>query len=111
MGKLLLHTADSDYIQNINTFSNRSHSLECSQRDSCASIAATMAAALSHKLLLCILGADYKCKDSSGMCALDYILDYEEWMDCSHFNDDMRARLKGENYCVDASCPIQYRCL
>ena len=70
-----------------------------------------MAAALSHKLLLCILGADYKCKDSSGMCALDYILDYEEWMDCSHFNDDMRARLKGENYCVDASCPIQCRCL
>eukprot|EP00731_Ephydatia_muelleri_P024128 Em0016g399a len=43
---------------------------------------------------LIVRGADYKCKDSSGMCALDYILDYEEWMDCSHFNDDMRARLK-----------------
>ena len=34
------------------------------------------------------------------MCALDYILDYEEWMDCSYFNDDMRARLKGENFCA-----------
>ncbi len=46
---------------------------------------------------LCV-GADYRTTDASGQCAFDYISDYEEWMDCGYFSDDVRARLKGTSF-------------
>ncbi len=46
---------------------------------------------------LCV-GADYRATDASGQCAFDYISDYEEWIDCGYFSDDVRARLKGTSF-------------
>ena len=40
-------------------------------------------------------GADYRLQDLSGKCAFDYILDHKEWIESGHFNDEVRARLKG----------------
>ena len=30
------------------------------------------------------------------MTAFDYIVDFEEWIDCGYFNEEVKARLKGE---------------
>ena len=32
----------------------------------------------------------------TGLTAFDFIMDYDEWIECGHFTDEIRARLKGE---------------
>ena len=29
------------------------------------------------------------------MAAFDFVVDYEEWIECGYFNEEIRARLKG----------------
>lgn len=48
-------------------------------------------------------GADYRAQDTSGRCAFDYIKDHKEWIDSGHFNDEVRARLKGKDFCIHDS--------
>ena len=31
----------------------------------------------------------------SGLSAFDFIMDYDEWIECGYFTDEIRARLKG----------------
>ena len=35
-----------------------------------------------------------------GMTAFDFVVDYDEWIECGYFNDEIRARLKGVFTCV-----------
>jgi hypothetical protein len=30
-----------------------------------------------------------------GLTAFDYIVDFEEWIECGYFNEEIKARLKG----------------
>ena len=30
-----------------------------------------------------------------GMAAFDCVVDYDEWIECGYFNEEIRARLKG----------------
>lgn len=32
----------------------------------------------------------------TGQTAFDYIIDYEEWIECGYFDDEIKARLKGK---------------
>ena len=50
-------------------------------------------------------GADYRAQDIRGRYAFDYISDHKEWIDSGHFNDEVRARLKGimTNYILNTS--------
>ena len=34
------------------------------------------------------------------MTAFDFVVDYEEWIECGYFNDEIRARLKGTYACT-----------
>ena len=34
----------------------------------------------------------------SGLTALDFILDFDEWIECGYFSDEIRARLKGKHF-------------
>lgn len=36
-----------------------------------------------------------------GLTALDYIVDYDEWIDCGYFGDEIKARLKGKIYIMN----------
>ena len=47
-------------------------------------------------MIAMFIGADYHVQDISGKYAFDYIRDHKEWVDSGHFNDEVRARLKGE---------------
>ena len=31
----------------------------------------------------------------AGLTAFDFIMDYDEWIECGYFSDEIRARLKG----------------
>ncbi len=31
-----------------------------------------------------------------GLTAFDFIMDYDEWIECGYFGDEIRARLKGD---------------
>ncbi|KAJ8299500.1 hypothetical protein KUTeg_023560 [Tegillarca granosa] len=42
-------------------------------------------------------GANYRQKNHQGLTALDYIVDYDEWIDCGYFGDEIKARLKAYN--------------
>ena len=33
-----------------------------------------------------------------GLTAFDLIMDYEEWIECGYFTDEIRARLKGTSH-------------
>lgn len=41
-------------------------------------------------------GANLRYKNQQGLTAFDFVVDYEEWVDCGYFSDEIRARLKGE---------------
>lgn len=32
----------------------------------------------------------------TGQTAFDYIIDYDEWIECGYFDDEIKARLKGK---------------
>jgi hypothetical protein len=36
------------------------------------------------------------CYFFTGLTAFDYIVDYDEWIECGYFMDDIKARLKGK---------------
>ncbi|KAI0208355.1 hypothetical protein LSAT2_006969 [Lamellibrachia satsuma] len=39
-------------------------------------------------------GANVRTKNIHGMTALDFVVDYDEWIECGYFNEEIRARLK-----------------
>ncbi|XP_013397902.1 uncharacterized protein LOC106164510 [Lingula anatina] len=39
-------------------------------------------------------GANYRWKNAQGLTAFDCILDFDDWVECGYFNDEIRARLK-----------------
>lgn len=32
----------------------------------------------------------------TGQTGFDYIIDYDEWIECGYFDDEIKARLKGK---------------
>lgn len=44
--------------------------------------------------LLLSHGANVKTRNLQGLTAFDFISDFEEWIDCGYFSEEMRARLK-----------------
>ena len=59
----------------------------------------------SKRLLLDITYVEsFKCTSKftiTGLTAFDFIMDYDEWIDCGYFSDEIRARLKGERTYFD----------
>lgn len=54
----------------------------------------------NNKFAACVLieqGANVRQKNSQGLTAFDYIVDFEEWIDCGYFNEEIKARLKAYN--------------
>lgn len=41
--------------------------------------------------------ANYRHKNNMGQTAFDYIIDYDEWIECGYFDDEIKARLKAYN--------------
>ena len=33
----------------------------------------------------------------TGLTAFDFISDFEEWIECGYFNEEIKARLKGKH--------------
>ncbi|CAG2255852.1 unnamed protein product [Mytilus edulis] len=51
----------------------------------------------NNQFAACVLleqGANVRQKDVHGLTAFDYIVDYDEWIECGYFTDDIKARLK-----------------
>ncbi|XP_061182605.1 uncharacterized protein LOC133190936 [Saccostrea echinata] len=40
---------------------------------------------------------NYRHKNNMGQTAFDYIIDYDEWIECGYFDDEIKARLKAYN--------------
>ncbi|KAL4225169.1 hypothetical protein ACF0H5_015861 [Mactra antiquata] len=58
------------------------------------------AAQSNNKYAACILieqGANVRQKNAQGLTAFDYIVDFEEWIECGYFNEEIKARLKAYN--------------
>ncbi|XP_052800686.1 uncharacterized protein LOC128231667 isoform X4 [Mya arenaria] len=54
----------------------------------------------NNKFAACVLisqGANVRQKNSQGLTAFDYIVDFEEWIECGYFNEEIKARLKAYN--------------
>lgn len=51
----------------------------------------------NNQFAACVLleqGSNVRQKDVHGLTAFDYIVDYDEWIECGYFMDDIKARLK-----------------
>ena len=42
-----------------------------------------------------LVGADVRLRNFQGATAFDLISDYDEWIECGYFTDEVLARLKG----------------
>ncbi|KAK3101728.1 hypothetical protein FSP39_005894 [Pinctada imbricata] len=54
----------------------------------------------NNQFAACILiekGANVRQKDAKGLSAFDYIIDFDEWIECGYFDDDIKTRLKAYN--------------
>ncbi|KAK3602636.1 hypothetical protein CHS0354_034226 [Potamilus streckersoni] len=54
----------------------------------------------NNQFAACILtekGANVRHKNNLGLTAFDQILDFEEWINCGYFSDEIKARLKAYN--------------
>ncbi|KAH3877689.1 uncharacterized protein LOC127872130 isoform X2 [Dreissena polymorpha] len=54
----------------------------------------------NNKFAACVLisqGANVRQKNSLGLTAFDYIVDFEEWIECGYFTEEIKARLKAYN--------------
>lgn len=41
--------------------------------------------------------ANVRSRNTQGLTAFDFIMDYDEWIETGYFTDEIRARLKGED--------------
>ncbi|XP_053383962.1 uncharacterized protein LOC123536322 isoform X2 [Mercenaria mercenaria] len=54
----------------------------------------------NNKFAACVLieqGANVRQKNTQGLTAFDYIVDFEDWIECGYFNEEIKARLKAYN--------------
>ncbi|XP_060562776.1 uncharacterized protein LOC132722318 isoform X2 [Ruditapes philippinarum] len=54
----------------------------------------------NNKFAACVLieqGANVRQKNTQGLTAFDYIIDFEDWIECGYFNEEVKARLKAYN--------------
>ena len=57
------------------------------------------------------VGASSDVRDAVGMCAFEYIRDYEEWIHSGHFSLDVVNRLRGTcTYTTYHTCTCIYTC-
>lgn len=54
----------------------------------------------NNKFAACVLieqGSNVRQKNNQGLTAFDHIVDFEEWIECGYFTEDVKARLKAYN--------------
>ena len=49
-------------------------------------------------LILINSGANVRHKNLQGLTSFDCIIDFDEWLECGFFTDEIKARLKGEDH-------------